>query len=229
VTYEDEVWSLPPAATADLIRRSRVMSWARISRNGTLRDVNATLARRAGITEDKLQGASLYTLLTEEDRERMRASLESGDAITPEPFFANFVSTRHEVHTLRCRIFAQGEELVLVGEPDVEEDQAVAEELLRLNNELSVLSRENARRARELEASGRQIEEALAELESSYWHLRKIQERIPFCMRCGKMKTGAVEWTSLVDYLRSNEIFVSHGYCPTCASEVLDEVDEVDE
>lgn len=226
MTNEDDVWSMPPTVASVLIRESRVLSWARISPDGTLRAVNATLARRAGITEDELQGASLYALLTEEDRERMRASLGSEDGISPEPFFANFVSTRHEVHTLRCRIFSLGEELALVGEPDVEEDQAFAEELLRLNNELSVLSRENARRARELEASGRQIEEALAELESSYWHLRKIQERIPLCMRCGKMKTGAAEWSSLVDYLRSNEIFVSHGYCPTCASEVLDEVDE---
>ncbi len=39
------------------------------------------------------------------------------------------------------------------------------------------------------------------------------------CMGCGKIKTGSTSWTSIVDYLKENEIFVSHGYCPSCAEE----------
>jgi hypothetical protein len=110
-----------------------------------------------------------------------------------------------------------------VGEPDVEEDRGVADQFLRLNNELSVVARESARRSRELAATRLDLERALSELESSYWHLRKIQENVPLCMRCGKIKTGDAQWQSLVDYLWSNVIFVSHGYCPTCVHTVMPE------
>lgn len=213
---------LPTDAVATLIRGTRILSWARIARDGKLRDVNGALARRAGIPEEQLPGASVYTLLAEDDRERVRQRLEK-DQVSTEGFLANFISRDHEVHTLRCRIFPAGDDRILLGEPDVEEDRAVAGELLRLNNELSVVSRENVRRARELEVARRKLEEAVAELEDSYWHLRKIQEHIPLCMRCGKMKTGDAEWTSLVDYLKANEILVSHGYCPACAARLLEE------
>ena len=60
---------------------------------------------------------------------------------------------------------------------------------------------------------------SLEELKTTHWHLKKIQEILPLCMGCGKIKTGSASWTSLVDYLRENEIFVSHGYCPSCAEE----------
>jgi hypothetical protein len=212
---------LPTGAAGTLIRGTRVLSWARIAGDGVLRAVNGPLARRAGVPEEQLPGASVYTLLAEDDKERFRRRLER-DPVSTESFLANFVSRQHEVHTLRCRMFLVGDDRILVGEPDVEEDRALTEELLRLNNELSVLSRENVRRAREVEVARRQLEEALAELEDSYWHLRKIQEHMPLCMQCGKMKTGEAEWTSLVDYLKANEIFVSHGYCPTCAKGVLE-------
>jgi hypothetical protein len=39
-------------------------------------------------------------------------------------------------------------------------------------------------------------------------------------MQCGKVKTKEAEWESVVDYLKANEIFLSHGYCPTCADAI---------
>jgi PAS domain-containing protein len=211
--------ALPPGASTEVIRSSRVLAWARIGPDGTLLDGNRTLAHLVGIPEGELPGRPFEALLADDDRESVRRTL--AEEVPPGPgerFLANFVSVRHEVHTLRCALFADGADRVLVGEPDVEEDRAVAEELLRLNNELSVLSRENIRRSRELEAARGDLEATLEELESSYWHLRKIQEVLPLCMGCGKMKTGTSEWTSLVDYLKEHEIFVSHGYCPSCAA-----------
>jgi PAS domain S-box-containing protein len=218
-SFEQE--PLPPEAVRTLIRRSRVLIWARISRDGTIRAVNEALARRTGIPTTELVGTPIFRILTEDDKDRLRERMEAAESSSPESFLANFVSLRHEVHTQWCRIFLQGDDLLLVGEPDVEEDRAVAEELLRLNNELSVLSRESARRSRELEVARSELEKTLIELETSHWHLRKIQENLPLCMRCGKMETGEARWESLLDYLRSNEIFVSHGYCPVCAEKVL--------
>lgn len=208
-----------------LIHRSRTLIWARFSRDGTLLAVNEALERLIGSPATDLEGASIFGILAEHDREWIRERLGAADPSSQDPRLANFVSPSHAVHTLRCQIFLHGDAVVLVGEPYVDEDRAMADQLLELNNELSVLSRENARRNRELEAARSKLEETLAELEDSHWHLRKIQEHIPLCMRCGKMKTGEAEWASLVDYLRSNKVFVSHGYCPVCAEKVLAQVD----
>ncbi len=214
---------LPPKAIEAILRHSRTLVWARISRDGTLLAANPALERLIGSPATVLPGKPIFDILAEQHGDWIREQLVAEDPSSPEPRLTNFVSPSHEVHSLRCQIFPLGEDLVLVGERDVDEDREMADQLLRLNNELSVLSRENARRSRELEAARRKLEETLAELENSHWHLRKIQENIPLCMRCGKMKTGEAEWASLVDYLRSNEILVSHGYCPTCSEAVLAE------
>ncbi len=214
---------LPPAAVRSLLQDTRVLTYLRISREGAVMDANRVFSRWTGLPRSDLLGQPIQRVLTEEDRPRMERWLEGHDPLPDEAFLLNFVSTSHDVQTLSCRLFAHHGDVVLLGEPDLEEDRTVAEELLMLNNELSVLSRENARRNRELETARRELADALAERESSYWHLRKIQEHMPLCMRCGKMKTGDAEWESLVDYLRSNDILVSHGYCPTCADDVLQE------
>ena len=212
---------LPPKAVDALIRRSRTLIWARFARDGTLLAVNEALERLIGSPAADLEGTYIFSILAEHERDWIRERLVAEDPSSPDPRLANFVSSSQGVHTLRCQTFIHGDTVVLVGEPYVDEDRAMADQLLELNNELSVLSRENARRSRELELARSKLEETLAELENSHWHLRKIQESLPLCMQCGKMKTGEAEWASLVDYLRSNEVFVSHGYCPSCAEKVL--------
>lgn len=216
---------LPPAAAAALVRTSRVLAWARIGGDARLREGNTVLARAVGRPEEGLPGTPITELLTAEDGVAMLRRIE-GDQGTPGPFLANFVTARDQVHTLSCMLFPDGTDRILVGEPDVEDDRALAEELLRLNNELSVVSRENIRRSRELEAARAELQATLKEREDSYWHLRKIQEVLPVCMGCSRLKTGDSEWKSLVDYLKANEIFVSHGYCPSCALDFSRELGE---
>ena len=53
-------------------------------------------------------------------------------------------------------------------------------------------------------------------LDKSFWHLRKLQEVLPICMRCGKVKTADAAWEDVVTYLKNNSLFLSHGYCPEC-------------
>ena len=106
---------------------------------------------------------------------------------------------------------------MLLGEREVDRDGAAAEELILANNELATLARERARRQRELERTRRELQATLDELRTSYWHLQKIQEVLPLCMSCGRVKTDAARWQSVAEYLKDNEIFLSHGYCPSCA------------
>ena len=72
----------------------------------------------------------------------------------------------------------------------------------------------------ELEATKARLEEALADLKSSYWHLKKIQEVLPVCMECGAVRTGTGSWQPVLDYLRTNNLVLSHGYCPDCLPKV---------
>jgi hypothetical protein len=60
------------------------------------------------------------------------------------------------------------------------------------------------------------LAESLRDLQDSFWHLRKIQEVLPLCMSCGKVKADGDRWEKLTDFLRRNSLLVSHGYCPEC-------------
>jgi len=57
-------------------------------------------------------------------------------------------------------------------------------------------------------------------LKTSFWHLRRIQEVLPICMECGKVKTDGAEWQDVIKYFKANANFLSHGYCPLCAQKV---------
>jgi hypothetical protein len=68
----------------------------------------------------------------------------------------------------------------------------------------------------ELEATKAKLEETLADLKSSYWHLEKIQEVLPVCMECGAVRSGRSAWEPVLEYLKKNDLVLSHGYCPDC-------------
>lgn len=57
-------------------------------------------------------------------------------------------------------------------------------------------------------------------LQNSFWHLEKIQEVLPICMACGKVKTSEASWEEVIQYLKNNSKFLSHGYCPDCLERV---------
>lgn len=107
-----------------------------------------------------------------------------------------------------------------------EQSPAPLRQLPREKTEFGELARlaeaffeQHAALAREVEERTRaeaRLRETLAELERSHWHLRKIQEVLPICMECGKVKTGERSWEEVVQYLKHNAVFISHGYCPSC-------------
>jgi CHASE3 domain sensor protein len=79
-----------------------------------------------------------------------------------------------------------------------------------------------ARRAAEVEIRQQHtaLEEAMRELKETHWHLEKVAEFLPLCMECGRVKTSEAQWETMVEYFRKNKLFVSHGYCPSCATKM---------
>jgi hypothetical protein len=84
---------------------------------------------------------------------------------------------------------------------------------------VSELARENAKR-------NAALEKALADLSASHWHLRRLQELLPICSYCGKVRTGEDYWQSVEAYLAENADFLTHGVCPDCLAKVNLEMEE---
>jgi hypothetical protein len=167
-----------------------------------------------------LIGQPVAHILTQQGAERVDEWIRSEFA--PEDVvLLNFVTVSREPYTLSCVVQLRQDRLVIIGEPDLEDNRATAEELFRLNNELAVLGRERARASREIEQARRELQRALDDLRTSHWHIRKIQEVLPICMECHQVKTPDLKWETVTEYLRANKILVSHGYCPPCSETVM--------
>lgn len=186
-----------PDAFRSFLEESRAVLHLRVDGSGRILGVNRAFADLLEASPDSFCGRDLGSLL-------------SGADVDEDRFVADLRSPRDGVLPFRFVRIPHADGADLVGEGASGSSDRAVPSLVRLNNELAVLSREHARRGRELEA-------ALAEIDRSYWHLKKIQEVLPICMDCGRVKTGEASWESVVDYLKKNSLFLSHGYCPECA------------
>jgi hypothetical protein len=197
------------------LERSMVVVLVIMDDQGRVLECNEAFARVAGVPAAGLRGTGIARFLTEPDG-RALLGWAAGEAPPEEPTLLNFARPGQDPVTLRCMVERSGAALVLLGEADVQGSVSLSEELIRVNNELATMTREMARQGRELARAKDELGGTLENLRTSYWHLRKIQEYLPVCMGCGKVKTDAVRWESLVQYLRDNQVFLSHGYCPKC-------------
>lgn len=77
----------------------------------------------------------------------------------------------------------------------------------------------------ELEETNRRLHETIEERDRSYWQLKRIAEVLPICMDCGDVRPEG-EWMDVVDYLKQNAMFLSHGLCPSCERERIDELEK---
>lgn len=191
--------------------------------DGRIQAANPAFVRDAGNGADEVVGRSFYDYLTAADATRVERWLADGAPPPKEPVRLNFVRVDGAPYTLRCVVDREGESLRVAGEPEESSDRNAADELMSLNNELATMARERVRRQRELERTQRELQDVLDKLQSSFWHLEKMQEVLPLCMRCGKVKTDEARWQTLVEYLKENEILLSHAYCPTCTDLVVQE------
>jgi response regulator RpfG family c-di-GMP phosphodiesterase len=106
----------------------------------------------------------------------------------------------------------------------IQENRQLIQQLAQLNQTVSDSEAQMETLAEAhstLESDNLTLKAAYDQLDQSFWHLRKIQEVLPICMECGKVKTTDTSWEDVVSYLKKNTRFLSHGYCPECAEQVL--------
>jgi heme oxygenase (mycobilin-producing) len=199
-----------------LLARTQSLHWLRASLDGVIVAANPAFEALFQEAGGKLTSQSLWDRLTETDAASLQAALKTGASDLWGPVLLNFVGPGQSVATLACQAEIRAGEFVLIGEPVYGDDRALARELLESNNRWSLLVRENEKNIKALQQARGELEKALSELNESHWHLRKIQETLPICMYCGKVKTGAARWEDVVEYLKANSLFLSHGCCPAC-------------
>ncbi len=84
---------------------------------------------------------------------------------------------------------------------------------------------EEARQLDELERINREKAGLIGELEKSLAEVRTLRGLLPVCQGCGKVRDDEGYWNELGTYLsRSTGTKLTHGVCPACSRELLDEV-----
>ncbi len=156
----DELTADASPLLATLLTTTNTVHFWFVARDGTVRLVNAAAAAQLRSTPAQLTGSSIWQHLTDPDAHSMREMIASAERHPKEKLFLNFVDANQSPFTLECHLDLQPDGFILIGEPPRKQDEAFHEQSLMLNNELATLTRENARKSRELER-------ALANLKSA--------------------------------------------------------------
>jgi len=132
------------------ILTSRIIHLAKLSREGIILFVNPSLAELLKIDSSEIAGQRFSGFLTSPDGELLAKWLTGKEAMPAGMFILNIVGGDQVPYSFHCRLATVDDSFLLLAEPPQDENRAFQEELLQLNNQLTVLSRENVRKGREL-------------------------------------------------------------------------------
>jgi signal transduction histidine kinase len=135
---------------ASILALSKAIHVAIISSDGFFSFTNNALAKCLKLDSADLLGRSFSGFLTSTDAEMLSRCLSGADHLPEKDFLLNIVARDQIPHTLRCRIAPADDLFILVAESPRDDNQSLQEDLLQLNNQLVVLSRENVRKGRAL-------------------------------------------------------------------------------
>lgn len=187
-----------------MTRESDGLHFARVDAEGRVVTANAAMRHLLG---DRDSLAQCLNEASRADLTRAREARQGG------PLSLQLTTPEAEPVSLRCWFSNLPDGFVLLAEPSWREQRQLERLLHELNNELATLQREAARQR--------------AELEQSYWQMRKISEVLPICLRCHKVKDGA-SWEEASHFLSKYSRFLSHGYCEPCGEAVMAELEAED-
>jgi signal transduction histidine kinase/heme-degrading monooxygenase HmoA len=159
---------------------TRLVHCVAASPDGTIVYANEAAVRALGVERERVLGRSLWDHLTAADADALRARVASGERRLNERVRLNFVSADHAPYTLECLVDVQPDGVVVLGEPSARAAEAMEDELLQLNNQLTVAARENARKTRQIEQARVSLEDVNSRLDE------RVRERTAELTRSNK-------------------------------------------
>jgi heme-degrading monooxygenase HmoA len=206
--------------------RSAVLHLLVIDGNGKILACNSRFADLLRVSQDQLYGQILWPYLTAPDALKLQNLLRGIAEEPAESTLLNFISMEGMPHTLECTVQRQKGGCAVIGNIPSRQGEEMQRQIIEINNEMAVLVRELEAKNKDLATAKRGLEKALQEISTLYWQIRKVQEVLPMCLRCGKVQSGEAHWEDLADFMIQRFPFLSHGYCPDCASRELVDDDE---
>ncbi len=174
-TFEESAADSSPFV-AKFLAHSDTIHYIAADRDGRIRVCSGAVTAALHKSVAEIVGTSIYDILTAGDGERLRRLAEGTDRHPTDKFLLNFVDSEFRPYTLQCQIDKQPDGFVLIGERRAAQESALENELIQVNNELAVLSRENIRKTRALERTMSQLEDELKERQRVAMELRKSNE-----------------------------------------------------
>jgi signal transduction histidine kinase len=141
---------------------------------------NQALAKCLQQETDEITGNNIINFLTCPDGELMLRLLSKEKTFTDREILLNLVDSSHIPHTLLFRLIKNDNGMLLFGEPPLDNNQSLQEELIQLNNQLAVLSRENVRKGRELTKTLTELNQRTDLLEQHTIELEAAKEELRF-------------------------------------------------
>ena len=118
------------------------------SLDGNIRGCNSAIATLLKVPSDQLLGRSLWQFCPDADAAALQQRVRGAVLRSPDRFLINFVDAHNVPFTVECLLDVRPDGFILLGESPKKPNEAFQEEMIQLNNELALLTRENARKSR---------------------------------------------------------------------------------
>lgn len=122
----------------------------------------------------------------------------------------------------RGSVHGDGARLALVLEEDVARYATLRDQVLRLNDELAEVHRQQQRDIQALRRTEKSLREAMAQIKT-------LQGLVPICATCKRARNDDGYWERLEDYVaRHTDAQISHGICDACLATAMAELERED-
>ncbi|KIG19475.1 Signal transduction histidine kinase [Enhygromyxa salina] len=170
--------------------------------SGVIRAVNPAAARYLGASAEALVGTTLWDRLPAADATELRRRVGLSPRHPGDRFVLNLLDADEVPRSLECQVDLRPDGFVLLGERIVRKTDMLQDALSSINNELAVMTRESARR-------GRQLELALAELRAAQATLVHREKMASL----GQMTAGiAHEINNPIAFVLNNEVTLARDF-----------------
>ena len=185
-----------------------------LNREGEVESCSPSFLRTVKLSSKEIRGKNVTDFLVEQDAGLLKNALKS--VVGTQELILNFVDGALFPISVKARMSAVNEKILLIAERSSIEEESLARQLIDLNNEFTRLTREIQQKNRELTETRDGLARAIEERDKSHWFIRRMQEVLPICMGCKKVKPSESSWQDVEEFLKNNTDFLSHSYCPDC-------------